>query len=190
MQSEAKLKAIDARLSERTLTAPFGGVITDIGLTVGEVSEGKSIALVASDIFELTVRVPEIDITRLALGQTADVRFDAQPNEITRARVGFISPTATLIDGVAYFEAKLRFDTPPTWFRSGLNADVDIVISEARDTLKIPKRFLVTEGDTRFVLIPDGTVSKRIPVEVSFVGNDGFVAITGSIGEGDTVIAP
>ncbi len=190
MQSEAKLKVIDARLNERTLTAPFGGVITNAGLTVGEVSEGKSIALVASDLFELTVRIPEIDITRLAIEQSADVRFDAEPNEITHARVSFISPTATLIDGVAYFEAKLRFDTPPVWFRSGLNADVDIIVAKEESALRIPKRFLVTEGDTRFVLIPEGTVTKRVPVEVSFVGNDGFVGITGGVRENDTVIAP
>ena len=133
---------------------------------------------------------------KMKLGNYEDALADylqllnAEPNEITHARVGFISPTATHIDGVAYFEAKLRFDNPPTWFRSGLNADVDIIASVTGDTLRIPKRFLVAEGDARYILVPDGTVTKRVLVEVSFVGNDGFVAITGDVREGDAVIAP
>jgi multidrug efflux pump subunit AcrA (membrane-fusion protein) len=190
LQAEARLGAIDARIKERVLRAPFRGVINDSGLTPGEVSSGKSMTLVASDIFELTVRIPEIDITRVALGQTAEVRFDARPDDTVRATIDFISPTATLIDGVAYFEATLRFDTPPSWFRGGLNADVDIIVNETTNTLKVPKRFLVRENEASFVLIPDGIVTKRVPVEVAFTGNDGFIGITGNIKENDTIIAP
>jgi RND family efflux transporter MFP subunit len=190
LQTEARIRAIDARIRERTLRAPFSGVITNIDFTVGEVSTGKTMSLVASDIFELTVRVPEIDITRLALGQPADVRFDARPEELVRAHIGFISETATEIDGVAYFEAKLQFTNPPVWFRSGLNADVDIIVSENRDVLRVPKRFVVTENGTSHLLYPEGAITRKVPVELLFTGNDGFTTVSGDVREGDAIVAP
>lgn len=190
IQAEARIASIDARIKERTLRAPFDGVVSAIEIAQGEVATGEAMTVVASDIYELTVRVPEIDITKLTLGQTAQVRFDARPSEIMSATIGFISETATEIDGVAYFEAKLRFETTPLWFRSGLNADVHIIVDEKQHTLKVPKRFVTSENGTHFVLIPNGEETVRKNVDVTFTGNDGFVALEGNIGEGDTVVAP
>jgi RND family efflux transporter MFP subunit len=190
IQAEARLAAIDARIRERTLRAPFTSVVSNVNITIGEVASGEALTLVGDTLFELTVRIPEIDITKISIGQSADVVFDARPSENVTATVGFIAQTATLIDGVAYFEAKLHFDTPSKWFRSGLNADVNVIIEKHSDVTRIPRRFLVTEGENHSVLIPDGTTSKKQPVTISFIGNDGFVAIESGLKEGDTVIAP
>jgi HlyD family secretion protein len=191
LQAEARLAVIDARINDRILRAPFDGTISDVAITVGEtVSSASLMTVVAQDIFELTVRIPEIDITKILIGQLAEVVFDARPTETVTARVDFVAVTATLIDGVAYFEAKLRFDNPPEWFRSGLNSDVDIIIEKQSDVIRIPKRFLITDGTDYSVLVPDGTLSKTQSVQVSFIGNDGFVVIEGGLSEGDTVIAP
>lgn len=190
IQATARLEAIDARIEERTLRAPFESTVSNIAMTVGEVAADNSISLVGNTLFVLTVRIPEIDVTKIQVGQPAEVIFDARANEVVRAQVGFIANAATEIDGVAYFEAKLRFDTPPLWFRSGLNADVNIIIEKRDDVLRIPKRFLTTQGDTTTVVVPDGALSRRVPVRVSFIGNDGFVAIHEGLREGDVIIAP
>ncbi len=190
LQAEARLAKIDADIKNKTLIAPFDGIVSNIALSRGEVAEREVLTLVASNAFELTTRIPEIDIARISVGQQADVEFDAQQNELLRAGIEFISPVATEIDGVAYFEAKLRFDTPPPWMRSGLNADLDIIINEMHDVLTIPRRFLVTEGESTFVLVPEGVTTRRETVSVVFTGNDGYIAVSGNIREGDTIIAP
>lgn len=190
IQAQSRLAQIDARIKDRTLRAPFTGVVSNIELTRGEVAGSDAVTIVASDVFELTVRIPEIDITRVKEGQIADVEFDARPGEVVRASIRFISSVAAEIDGVAYFEAKLRFDAPPEWMRSGLNADVDIIVDERQGVLKIPRRYLVTDGDARYVLYPDGTETRREKVDVTFTGNDGFVAVSGNVREGDTIVAP
>lgn len=190
IQATARLAQIDARIEEHTLRAPFQSSVSNISLTVGEVAAENSITLVGDTLFELTVRIPEIDITKMQVGQLAEVLFDARPNETIPAQVGFIANAATEIDGVAYFEAKLLFTTPPSWFRSGLNADVNIIVEKRDDVLRIPKRFLMTEGDATTVMVPDGMVSRSVPVEVSFIGNDGFVALGEGLREGDIIIAP
>lgn len=189
-QAAARLKEIEARIAERTLRAPFTGTVNNIEAIAGEnVGTTPVITIVASNKFELTVRIPEIDITKVAIEQEAQVIFDARTSETVPARITFISPLATIIDGVAYFEAILHFDTPPPWLRGGLNADVNIIIDRKENVLRIPKRFLITEGDTAAVLIPSDTTAMRTPVEIRFTGNNGFVEISG-LNEGDTIIAP
>ncbi len=191
----ARLAAVDAGLSDRVIRAPFAGSITDIDVLPGEtVGTNPIVTILADDTFTMTVRIPEIDITKLELGQMAEIIFDARPSETIISYVNFISPIATEIDGVAYFKATLDFETAPSWLRSGLNADVDIVVNERTNVLRLPKRFVTSNDDgSGSVQLYDATNPNRepvaTPVEILFEGNDGFVAIDG-IAEGTSVVAP
>ena len=190
LQATARLDRIHARIADRTLRAPFPGIISSIETLRGEsVTTLPVVTLVANNAFNITVRIPEIDITRVQVGQEAHAIFDARPEETIPATVTFIAPIATMIDGVAYFEAVLTFPYNPPWLRGGLNADVDI-ITETRDkVLRMPKRFLTRTDDTYTVLIPQGVSTTVHTVGVGFSGNDGYVEITG-LNEGDTIVAP
>lgn len=190
IQAEAQLAEIDARIADRTLRAPYDGIIGSIAISRGEsFSTGVAMTLVANDAFELTVRIPEIDISRVSLGQQAEVLFDAAKDQVIHGTIVFIAPEATQIDGVAYFEAKMHFSEPPAWLRGGLNADVNIVVDRRENVLRIPKRFLIESSGASSVLVPDGKKTRSVPVTAGFSGNDGFVEITG-LTEGDTIVAP
>lgn len=190
MQASARLAGIRARIEDRTLRAPFPGTITSVDMTVGEAAQsGATITIVGDKAHTLTARIPEIDIADIEEGQVAEILFDARSGDIVRGTVLFISPLATEIDGVAYFEAKIGFDAPPTWLRSGLNADVDIIVAKEADTLRVPKRFITERDGAHIVLIQVGEVQRETAVEVIFEGNDGFTAVTG-LTEGDIVVAP
>lgn len=189
-QAEARLARVNAQISDRTLVAPFSGVITDVSVIAGEtVTTVPIITLLAENAFDLTARIPEIDIAKVEEGQKAEVVFDANGNETIKATIEFISPIATEIDGVAYYKAILQFDETPTWIRSGLNADIDIIVSQRIDTLKIPIRFLNSQTDIPTVLMLRAGKISSTPVETGFIGNDGFVEIIG-LNEGDTIVAP
>jgi HlyD family secretion protein len=189
-QAQARLNRIDSTISDRTLTAPFNGVITDIDILPGEtVTNEPIINLLADSNFEVTARIPEIDVGKLETGQIVEMVFDARPSELVLGTIDFISPQATEIDGVAYYEAIVIFQNIPTWMRSGLNADIEVVVKESTDTIRIPKRFLITT-DTGFeVLLLNGQTYASSSVEVSLQGNDGFAAITG-LNQGDIIVAP
>ena len=190
-ETRAELRTIDARLSERTMTAPFDGVITDLDILPGEaVTAEPIITLLAEENFSITARLPEIDISKVAVGQSAKVVFDAKVGETLDAKISLISPIATEIDGVSYFKATLKLIHPPQWLRSGLNADVDIVTEVRQGVTRIPKRFLLTEADGKTtVLRRTAETAVTTLVEVIFTGNDGFVAISG-LAEGTELIAP
>ncbi|MDC1205392.1 HlyD family efflux transporter periplasmic adaptor subunit [Candidatus Pacebacteria bacterium] len=190
LQAQARINSIDAQMKDRSIIAPFDGVVTDVSILPGETASTLPvITLLAADAFDLTVRIPEIDITKIIRGQKTSVVFDAQRDETIEASVDFISPLATEIDGVAYFEAAINFGDTPKWIRSGLNADIEIEVAKVEDVIKIPKRFLIIDDDSSTVLILENENINSKEVTVGFSGNDGFVEIIG-LNEGTIVVAP
>jgi HlyD family secretion protein len=190
-QAEAQIANIDALLSDRSIVAPFDGAITDVSILKGEAASlDPVITLLSSDAFELKVRIPEIDITKLEVGQLVTAVFDAKPSEVQSGSIAYISPLAVIIDGVAYFEATIGLETKPSWLRSGLNADVDIVVARKENVLRVPRRFVIENPDgTYSVRVPRGSQTATTTINPEFSGNDGFIEVTG-LKEGDTVVAP
>ncbi len=189
-QARAALAEIGGTLRDRSIVAPFGGQVTTVDILPGETAPTTPvITLLAADAFEVVARVPEIDITKIALDQTARVIFDAKADELRTGKVSYIAPLPTTIDGVAYFEVKITFAEMPTWLRGGLNADIDIVTGASADTSKIPTRYIITTDSGTFVRTLSGTSLATTTIEVLFSGNDGYVSIRG-LAPGTTIVAP
>ena len=189
-QAQARLSVIEAQMQDHMLSAPFDGTITNIDPVPGEaLTTAPVVTMVSHDAFALTALIPEIDVTKVMIGQKAEVVFDARQGETLPATVIFISPLAKEVDGVSYFEAKLTLDQNVDWLRSGLNADVDIIVESHENVTRIPKRYLGGTENAYTVFVPNGKEKKVIPITVAFTGNDGFVQVEG-LTVGDTIIAP
>lgn len=186
--AQAQLERIDAQLGDQIITAPFSGVISNITTRAGETATGVVMSVVATDAFTMVARIPEIDITRIQADQTASIYFDAADQEPVPATVAYVSPTATVIDGVSYYETNLSLQQYPSWLRDGLNADITIAIETERDALRIPTRF-ITGSDTKTVRLQTETGTATTTIDVRFSGTDGFSVISG-LEEGDVVITP
>lgn len=188
--ANARIARINAQINDRTISAPFSGTVVEINILPGEtVTTAPVVTVTATSTFELTARIPEIDIGKLELGQPARATFDARTDETLTGTISFISPQATEIDGVAYYEVVITLDTTPEWIRSGLNADIDIVIDASSDNLRIPQRFLTRVEDDYYVTIKNGDVLSTTSVSVILDGNDGFAAIEG-LNANDIIVAP
>ena len=190
-QAEARVSTIDARIANRSIVAPFSGVVTDVSIIKGETAQTLPvITVLANNTFTLKARIPEIDITKIAVDQSIQAVFDAQSKDTLTGKIIYIAPNATQIDGVAYFETVIELDQNPSWIRSGLNADIDIIIKNKENVLRLPKRFITTSPNgSQVVLKLIGDKTATSSVEVLFTGNDGFMEVQG-LNEGDVVIAP
>lgn len=190
LDAQARLRGIDARLRDYAIYAPFSGVITDVLIEPGEtVRTETAITLLDTNAFELVALIPEIDITRLATEQPVSAQFDANQDSIVTGRVTYVAPIATTVDGVGYFETIIIPDEIPDWIKSGLNADVDIVVAQTRNVPRLPVRFIDQSTTTPSVrIITDGQATSR-PVTLGLIGNDGFVEVT-DLPLGTLVAAP
>ncbi len=189
-EAKSRIKAIDARLADRSIVAPFAGTVTNVDIVAGENAPLSSVITVLADnSFTLKARIPEIDITKLVLEQKVEIIFDAVNTETLIGKLIYISPIATQIDGVAYFETTIELTSPPSWLRAGLNADIDIVTTEKNNILRLPKRFIITENNSSVVLVKNETTIATTSIKTIFEGNDGFIEISG-IPAGTIVVAP
>lgn len=189
-QAEARVDRARATENDSILRSPFDGTVVDVSAVAGEaVTTAPVITIVSPGGFELTARLAEIDVGQVAVGQTAEVVFDTAVDTTLKAVVDYIAPTATIINGVAYFEARLALTETPAWIRGGLNADINIITKEATG-VRVPKRF-ITERDGIYSvqkLVSEATYATTT-IGVTLMGNDGFATITG-LSSGDTVLAP
>lgn len=190
-EARARIARIDALIGDRSIVAPFAGTITEVAVLPGETATSEAvITLLADGSFELKARIPEIDIRKNEVGQVATAIFDAAPEETQTGTITYLSPLATEIDGVGYFEATITLESIPNWLRSGFNADIDIVIDEKKDAIRIPRRFITKTADgIDAVLVPAGQESAIKEISVVAFGNDGLAAVEG-LSVGDIIILP
>ncbi len=189
-KSTALIAQIDAALGDRIIKAPFPGIVTTVDILPGETASTKPVfTILATTVLELTARVPEIDITSIALQQPVRVLFDADRSEIHTGHITYIAPLPIQIDGVAYFEVKITLDVIPDWLRGGLNADIDIITASKENVLRVPKRYVSGTSSSSVVRTIAGNTIATTTVTTIFEGNDGFTAIAG-VSEGTTVVTP
>ncbi len=191
LEAEANVAAIEAKLADRSIIAPFSGIVTEVNIALGEVANlNPVVTLLADNAYTLKARVPEIDITKLAVGQKITAVFDAESSETVTGTITYVSPIAKQLDGVAYFEIVIEIDEVPSWLRAGLNADIDIIVNKKENVLRLPKRFVNTQADgSKAVLVANGQDLATTTVEVLFTGNDSFLEVKG-LAEGTVVVAP
>ncbi|MBN1122227.1 MAG: HlyD family efflux transporter periplasmic adaptor subunit [Anaerolineae bacterium] len=131
-QAQAGIDSVQAKIDKLTLTAPFAGTVTDVPVDASEfVGAGQVIAKIG-DLEGLQVEttdLSEIDVARIAVGSTANVEFDALPEEGTTGVVTRINPKSDEGAGVNY-TVIIELDNLPENLRWGMTAFVDIDVVE------------------------------------------------------------
>ncbi len=158
-QSLETLKAQKLQLENLTIRAPIDGVITTRTIREGTlVSAGDTVFdIMDPESFMLPIALPEKEMSRLAIGQEAEVRVDAFPGQVYKATVRRINPSVDAVSGtikvVLDFEDSLRGK-----LRDSAFARVKLVMNTQSDALLVPKEVLVEENGKKyaFVLSPDG----------------------------------
>ena len=180
-QAESRLSQARRTISDTQLLAPTDGIITEIGTRIGEVVTGNPVIIMANQRTapSIEVRVPEIDITDVEVGQVATVVFDARSSETYKGTISRISPLPTTIDGVTYFIATVALSEPPSFLRSGLNADIDIIVTSEHNVPTLPIAALANISDEPFVQVITGDSYRKQSVSILLRGTDGLVALDG-----------
>lgn len=165
--SELSLKSSRKSLDDYNITSPISGTVITKNSKAGDKidnSNSQTVMMVVADMSKVkfTITVDELDITKIALGQTAVVDADALPEETYEAKVTSIAGEGTSTgDGVTTFKVELTIDEPGN-LRSGMNVNANIVIAEAKDVIGIPEEALMnTKGSTAKVLVKSDKAASK-----------------------------
>jgi multidrug efflux pump subunit AcrA (membrane-fusion protein) len=176
--AQSLLEMYEAKIADYVITAPFDGIITDVDLKVGEVSDiTKTVTLIRNGSYLLKARIPEVDIRMVSLGMPAEVTFDAAAKEIINTTVSYISPLSINLDGVSYYEAHLTFVDEPDWLREGLNADITLIVNKKSDVLVVPKQYTEQAGADYFVYTLQGNDVVTSKIETGLIGDNGYIEV-------------
>jgi HlyD family secretion protein len=127
-QAEAARTTARAALDQATLRAPAGGTIVALDIGPGEtVLPGQAVlALVDLDRMRVeTTDLSELDITRVTIGQRAEVYLEAL-EETVAGRVVRVVPEAEILGGDIVYRVIIELDGQPAGLRWGMSVEVEI----------------------------------------------------------------
>ncbi|MBQ3619459.1 MAG: efflux RND transporter periplasmic adaptor subunit [Bacteroidales bacterium] len=156
----------NASASSTLIRSTISGVILDIPVKVGNsvinsnsFNDGTTIATIAN-MNDLIFRgnIDETEVGQLVEGMPMKITIGALQDVSFDAVLEYISPKATESNGANQFEIKaaVRVDGE-TKIRAGYSANAEIVLAKVENVVVVPESVLEFDGDSTFVLVPNGT---------------------------------
>ncbi|MEI7891264.1 MAG: hypothetical protein WCI36_04855 [bacterium] len=135
-------------------------------------------------------KVPESDIVKVKLGQHAKVTFDAlTPDDIFDSEIIEINPASTNVQGVVYYNIKLKLNDISSIIKPGMSLNIDIATSQKDNVIIVPSRAVKTEGAKKYVdVLQFDNTTKKAYVETGLDGDDGMVEIKTGLKGGEKVV--
>ena len=191
-QAKANAKNYQAQLAKTMLSSPLNGIVTKQDGNVGEIVAANTllVSLISENKFKIEANIPETDIAKVKVGDSAKITLDAYGNDVVfEANVTAIDPAETVIEGVATYKTTFQFIKEDERIKPGLTANIDILTDKRENVIAVPQRTVIGKNNERIVkvLSNDGNI-KEISVEVGLKGSDGNVEIIKGINEGDKVV--
>ncbi|WP_231515389.1 efflux RND transporter periplasmic adaptor subunit [Herbidospora cretacea] len=185
-------QAAKRTLAGTVIKAPFAGTVTAVGGTVGgpsQVQEGGFVDVADPGRLQIVGNFTESDVTRLKVGQEAQITFDAVPGLTATGEVALIGAQPETEDNVVSYSATITLTDVPDQVRLGQTASVSVVVERADDVLTLPSAVITTAGGRSTVtVLENGRQTVRV-VETGVRGTTGTEIVSG-LQEGDQVVRP
>jgi HlyD family secretion protein len=193
--AEAKVALDQAadNLSKSQVLAPVDGVITDVVSDIGErvTAYTPQIRMIGTEQYDILAQVPEANITKVKVGQQADITLDAHGDDVKFT--GYVTsenPDQTVILDAIYYDVRVQIDPRDMEIKPGMTANVTIVTNKVDDAIVIPLRAIRTDSETGKrsirVLINDQPVERQITLGIR--GDEGRVEVIDGVMKGDQII--
>jgi RND family efflux transporter MFP subunit len=186
-QAAAELSELKIRLQQMRIEAPMGGYVAQRFVDVGAiVSPSTPIVKVVNLSTLVTVaNVPERAISRLRVGNRADVRVDAFGDQVFNGRVARVSPVLDAATRTAAVEVEIP--NAGGTLKAEMFARVKLDLGTNREAVLIPRESLVYRGQQPGVFVYESQRPLFRTVETGVtLGNQ--VEVLANLTAGTTII--
>ncbi len=198
--SELSRDSARDKLDDYTITAPISGTVVAKNIKAGDKIDSTNMAKEMAVIYDMSsleceLSVDELDIKNVEVGQTVTITSDAVEGKTYHGTVSNVSINGSTMGGVTTYPVTIVIDDFDEDLLPGMNIDVEITTSQAKDVLAIPvtavnrgnivyvKGEKTEEGDSA----PEGY--KSVKVETG-VYNNQYIEIISGLNSGDMVYTP
>jgi RND family efflux transporter MFP subunit len=189
--AQAQLQSAAFNRGYATISAPSDGVVLRKLAEEREVvPAGQPVLIVGGKQRGYVVRaaLSDREIVQLKLGDPAEIRIDAFPQQTIGGTIAEIAGAADARTGL--FPIEVRFDSVPVALASGLVAKLNLYPASSRThrLTYVPIASVVEgDGDRASVFIVSGDHVKRRPIRVAFIAPQA-VAIADGVQPGERVV--
>lgn len=191
LSAQADVAAAKARQADRTIRAPFAGVVGLSDVAPGALVSPGSPIVTLDDVSAMRVDfpVPERYLKQLREGQEISARVDAYPGEAFRGRIAKLD---TRVDErTRAITARAEFPNGARKLKPGMLIRVSISRG-VRQSLGAPETAVSVQGDSAFIYVlhPQGqrTLTEQRPV-ITGLRQDNYVELTDGATPGERVVA-
>jgi HlyD family secretion protein len=177
------------------IPAPAAGVLIARGVEEGETVVGGTSAygggtelFTIADLSSLRVKaaVNEVDIGKVAVGDTVALTVDAFPGDTARGIVRLVPPAARLQDRVRVFDVEISVRDGAGILRPGMTANAQIRGPARQDVPRLPiEAVFLSEGRPVVYKLVNGS-PERTPVTLG-LGDLSWVEVLGGVAPGDSI---
>jgi HlyD family secretion protein len=199
---QAAVAGIEAQIAEQEIVAPFSGTIASVSIKSGDAVSANTpaISLIPNGTFEMNVYLAENDVTKVKVGDQADVTLDAYgTSRVFPAIVGTVetSPssdpdTATGAGGASAaptgYKVTLVFTNADPSITNGMTGSATIYTGSAQNVLIIPTAAVITNGNQEFVLQKTSNGLVQTPVTLGITSTSTVEVLSG-LSAGDMISA-
>ncbi len=146
-------------LAGATILAPTDAVVINCGLQLYQYTTNNSIITITptdgtESNLEVAASIDQADIAQVEIGQKVDITLDAYPDEHSSGTVSLVALQGTTTSNVTTFKVTVAVEKASNKLRSGMNANIDIVVAEADNVLTVPSEAIKTVDSNKIVLVP------------------------------------
>lgn len=168
---------------ESPLTGVVGRVYVDIGSSV---TPQTAVALVSNmEKAQINLDIPEKYLPEISIGQTAEIRVDAYPDEIFKGKITKISPVVDVQTRAAPIE--IMIDNENRKLQSGMFAKVKLIIGENKNMPILLKEAVIGKSPDTYVYMVEGKKAYLRKVTLGIRQGPYFEVVDG-LKDGDLVV--
>ncbi|MCS6288325.1 MAG: efflux RND transporter periplasmic adaptor subunit [Nitrospira sp.] len=196
-QMEVALAQTETNLAYASIRAPFAGYIAERNLDPGSYVSGTtaSTSTMSRGILSVhdveTVRtlieVVEKDVPLVKVGQRADVRAEAYPNEVFEGRVTRI--VQALNRATRTMTVEVDLPNKDHRLKGGMFARVEVLVGKHPQAIQIPLDAVSRLEESQYVYVVKDGKAHQIPVELGARSDNRVEVVKGLTGDEQVIVS-
>jgi len=188
--AQARVEAAQATLNLARVIAPFAGTVTESYPLPGDQVSAGATAFRLDNLSSLLVdvKVSEVDINNVAVGQPVTLSFDAILGKEYHGEVIEVTQAGTADQGVVNFTVTVELTDADSMVKPGMTAAVNIVVEEMQDVLLVQNRAVRLVDNQRVVYVLENGQPVKKDITLGSSSDILSVVAGGDIKAGDVVI--
>jgi len=186
----------DLAIKYATLTSPIDGIVTQVeqpnsGVNITPSSATFTIIDPSSIYFK--AQIDQEDVTRVKVGDKAEIKLDSFPDEIFDSEITFISFTPVSGQTSTVYEIRFKLvnddNNSSLRYRLAMDGDVSIFLNKSENTITIPVDNLYQDEEQPYVFIKDKNTNTTTKQYVKIgIESDDLVEILEGLNQDDQIV--